>query len=216
MAAKFLGAGLAFDVHTENKRLVVAKYEESVEQSIRIILETAKGERVMRPDFGCGIHELVFSVNDASTRGLAEYEVLEDQFDASATDLAEHAFGERPVCEILVATEASGASGEARVLGYALCFPSYSTFKTKACLYLEDLYVTPDSRGEGYGKALFAAAAAIAAARGCPRFDWSVLAWNQSAIGFYESLGAELMRDWRTCRLEGKALERVAKLADRL
>ena len=95
-------------------------------------------------------------------------------------------------------------------VGFALYFFNFSTFLTRRGLYLEDLYVTPKCRGKGYGKQLMRHLAQVAKQEGCGRFEWSVLDWNVPAIGFYESLGATLMLDWRICRLTGEALDRFA------
>jgi GNAT superfamily N-acetyltransferase len=138
-------------------------------------------------------------------RGLARYERLEHQLDLDGGRLREHLFGPRPACAALVA-EQDGA-----VVGFALYFATYSTFRTRPCLFLEDLFVQPDQRGCGHGLALLAAVAAEAVARGCPRLDWNVLDWNESAIDFYRRQGAELLPDWRTCRLQGEALQALAR-----
>lgn len=145
-------------------------------------------------------------------RELAVYERLEHQMEATPAALREDLFGLRPACHALVATAEPGTASPGSVVGYALFFASYSTFKSRACLYLEDLYVTPHYRGSGLGRGLLAAVAAEAGRRGCPRLDWSVLEWNRVAIDFYDSLGAQVMPDWRVCRLEGEALARVAGL----
>ncbi|MCB9888937.1 MAG: GNAT family N-acetyltransferase [Planctomycetes bacterium] len=137
-------------------------------------------------------------------RELAQYERLEHQMHASAADLHAHLFGTPPACEALVA-EAAG-----RVVGYAVFLGAYSTFLTRPTLYLEDLYVTPQMRGTGLGKALLAQVAAVAVQRRCPRLDWTVLEWNRPAIEFYRRLGAELADPWRLCRLDGDALARLA------
>ena len=131
-------------------------------------------------------------------RDLARYERLEHQLDLDEARLSQH------LCGALLA-ERAGAP-----VGFALFFTSYSTFRTAPCLYLEDLYVDPDQRGNGVGLGLLRALARLAVERGCPRLDWSVLDWNRLAIDFYEKQGANLMPDWRTCRLEGEALQRMA------
>ena len=152
---------------------------------------------------------------------LAEYERLTHQLETSAERLREHLFGPRPVCEALLAcedaggadgagAEAGGAGARAEPVGFALFFTSYSTFKTRPCLHLEDLYVRPAARGRGHGKALLQAVAARAVARGCARVEWVVLDWNAPAIAFYESLGAMVLPDWRTCRVDGDGIARLA------
>lgn len=135
---------------------------------------------------------------------LARYEKLEHECLGSAEELAQDLATEPAPCGVLVLEDATA------IVGYALYFSSYSTFWTRSCLYLEDLYVSPTHRGKGLGKALLTAVAGIAQSRRCPRLDWSVLDWNRPAIEFYEALGATIMPDWRTCRLEGEALARIA------
>lgn len=134
-------------------------------------------------------------------RELADYEKLTHLLSGSAESLAEHAFGERPVVEILVAETAD------RIVGYALFFPTYSTFLTRPGIWMEDLYVTPTFRGRGIGKALLFAVAERARERGCGRLEWSVLDWNAPSIAFYESLGAERLPEWQICRLTPPAIE---------
>ena len=140
-------------------------------------------------------------------RELADYEKLTHEVTGSAEALAADLFGAAPSDGALVAI--SGGS----VVGYALFFPIYSTFRTARGMHLEDLYVTPDHRGKGLGRALLLGTAAQAVATGCARLDWNVLDWNISAIGFYAALGAPILPDWRVCRLEGEALARAAARA---
>lgn len=137
-------------------------------------------------------------------RDLARYEKLEHQLDLSEARLGEHLFGASPVCSALLIEH------DQQPVGFALYFTSYSTFWCKPCLFLEDLYVDPEFRGRGYGLQLLRALACEAVRRDCPRLDWHVLDWNQLAIDFYERQGAIVMPDWRTCRLEGHALQRMA------
>lgn len=136
---------------------------------------------------------------------LAEYEQLAHTCHADVERVHAHLFGAKPACEALVAVAPGG-----EVVGMAIFFQAYSTFAPGPFLYLEDLYVTPRARGHGHGKALLQALAADASARGMPRVQWSVLDWNVSAIRFYESLGASVLPDWRTCRVEGEAIARLA------
>jgi GNAT superfamily N-acetyltransferase len=138
-------------------------------------------------------------------RGLAEYEKLTHLFIATDELLQDALFGPHPAAECL-ATEVDGA-----VIGYALFFHNYSTFLGRKGLYLEDLYVHPDHRGKGLGKAMLTRLAALAVERGCARFEWSVLDWNQPAIDFYEAMGAVVMPEWRIVRMTGDALESLAK-----
>ena len=128
-------------------------------------------------------------------RGLAEYERLTDQAVATEDDLRRTLFGEKPYAEVVLAEDGHG------VTGFALFFHNYSTFRGKPGLYLEDLFVVPDRRGEGIGKALLLHLKDIAIDRGCGRMEWSVLSWNEPAVGFYRKLGAEVMDDWRICRI---------------
>jgi GNAT superfamily N-acetyltransferase len=131
---------------------------------------------------------------------LADYEKLKHRCIVTEDILRPQLFGPQPAAQCLVA-EVDGA-----VVGFALFFHNFSTFLGKPGLYLEDLFVEPAMRGRGLGKALLRRLGAIAVERGCGRFEWSVLDWNVDAIGFYESMGAELMHDWRICRISGDAL----------
>ena len=145
----------------------------------------------------------------AFIRDLAEYERLPHEVVATEAALDETLFGDRPAAEVRIAT----LGGEA--VGFALFFHTYSTFLARRGLYLEDLFVRPDARGHGVGRALLAALARLAVERGCGRLEWSVLDWNASAIGFYRALGAAPMDDWTVFRLTGDALARVAADAGR-
>ena len=136
---------------------------------------------------------------------LAEYERLAHEVVADEAQLRTTLFGVRPAAEVLLAE----LGGEA--VGFALFFQSYSTFLAKPGLYLEDLFVRPTSRSKGVGAALMSALARIAVQRHYGRFEWSVLDWNESAIGFYRKLGAEPMSDWTVFRLTGEALEKLAE-----
>jgi len=138
-------------------------------------------------------------------RELARYERLEHLVDCDEARLREHLCGANRACGALLAE----ITGEP--VGFALYFQTYSTFRTRPCLHLEDLFVLPEHRGRGVGLRLLRAVAAEAVARGCPRLDWNVLDWNVAAIGFYEKQGAQLLSDWRICRLENDALTRAAK-----
>lgn len=148
----------------------------------------------------------------ALVRALAEYEKLAHLVSGTEEQLRDELFGPRPVVECVVAREgASGAEGAA--LGFALFFHNYSTFLARRGIYLEDLFVVPQARGRGIGKALIAHVAGVAVQRGCGRFEWAVLDWNRPAIDFYEALGATLMPDWRLCRLSGAALQALGERA---
>ena len=139
----------------------------------------------------------------ALIRELAEYEKLagEVRFDEAA--LGQQLFGARPAAEVVIGETGSQAAG------FALFFHNFSTFEGKPGIYLEDLFVRPAARGRGLGKALLAHLAGLAVERGCARFEWSVLDWNAPAIGFYESLGARMMDEWRIMRVDGAALARL-------
>jgi GNAT superfamily N-acetyltransferase len=137
--------------------------------------------------------------------GLAEYERLLHACVATEAALHEHLFGARPFAEVVIAEDADGPAG------FALFFHNYSTFLAKPGIYLEDLFVLPERRGAGFGKALLVRLAQIAVARGCGRVEWSVLDWNEPSIGFYRGLGARLLDEWTTCRLDGAALAALAE-----
>ncbi len=144
------------------------------------------------------------AVVHALIRGLADYEKLSHQVTGTEAQLHAELFGERPVIESVVGWE------DSRAVGFALYFHNFSTFLARRGLYLEDLFVIPSARGKGYGKALIRHLARTAVDRQCGRFEWAVLDWNQPAIDFYRSLGADVMPDWRVCRLTGDALRRFA------
>jgi GNAT superfamily N-acetyltransferase len=137
-------------------------------------------------------------------RGLAEYERLTDKVTLDENLLREHLFGPRPYAEVLLAEEAG------TVVGFALFFPNYSTFRSQPGIYLEDLFVVPEQRGKGHGLALFRAVARLAVERGCGRLQWSVLTWNEPALRFYRALGAVPLEDWNLYRLTGDALAAAA------
>jgi GNAT superfamily N-acetyltransferase len=136
---------------------------------------------------------------------LAAYERLSHEHVSTEADIRTGLFGPRPYAEVLL------AKLDEETVGFALFFHNYSTFLGRPGLYLEDLFVQPDHRGRGIGRALLATLARIAVERGCGRFEWSVLDWNEPAIGFYRRMGAQLMDEWRICRLTGDALAQLAK-----
>lgn len=140
-------------------------------------------------------------------RALADYEKLSHQVVIEEARLREHLFGPKPYAEVLLAEDGG------QVVGYALFFHTYSTFLAQPSLYLEDLFVLPEQRGHGHGKALLAQLARLAVERGCGRFEWMVLDWNTPAIQFYESLGAAVSPEWKLCRMTGEALQRFAATA---
>jgi len=139
---------------------------------------------------------------------LAEYERLSHEVVATEDSLKTWLFGERPVAEALVAEHGKEAAG------FALFFHNFSTFLGKPGIYLEDVYVRPEYRGRGIGKALLARLAKLAKERGCGRLEWSVLDWNEPSIRFYESLGAVALDDWTVYRVTGDALDRLARPDD--
>ena len=153
---------------------------------------------VVRPAVPADV-PLIFSL----IRGLAEYERLLDEFVGTEDALHEHLFGPRPYAEVLIAEDDRGPGG------LALFFHNYSTFLMKPGIYLEDIFVLPERRGRGLGKALLSRLAAIAVERGCGRLEWAVLDWNEPAIGFYKRLGARLMDEWTICRLSGDSLHEL-------
>jgi GNAT superfamily N-acetyltransferase len=138
-------------------------------------------------------------------RALAKYERLTHEFRADATRFRRDGFGKRPYFETQICTRAG------RPVGFALYFFTYSTFLSRPTLYVEDLFVLPDERGKGAGKALLSALARIAIRKRCGRMEWAVLDWNLPAIGFYRRLGAQLRKDWILTRLAGADLRRLAR-----
>lgn len=137
-------------------------------------------------------------------KGLAEYERLAREVEATEELLREALFGERPAAEVLIAR----LGGEP--VGFALFFHNFSTFTGRRGIYLEDLFVRPEARGRGVGRALLARLARLARERECGRLEWAVLDWNEPAIRFYRSLGARPMDEWTVFRLAGDALARLA------
>lgn len=135
-------------------------------------------------------------------RELADYERLSHEVVADEAQLRSQLFGPRPAAEVLL-----GFVGEEPV-AFAVFFQNFSTFLGRVGIYLEDLFVRPAHRRRGYGRAMLEHLAREANRRGCGRLEWSVLDWNTPAIAFYESLGAKVLPEWRTCRLTGDALAR--------
>jgi len=135
---------------------------------------------------------------------LAVFEKLEHLVVVTPESLKPHLFGPKPAAECVVG-EVGGT-----VVAFALFFQNFSTFLGKPGLYLEDLYVQPAHRGTGLGKALLRHLGALAVQRGCGRFEWSVLDWNERAIRFYEGMGATVMPEWRICRVTGAALQAMS------
>jgi GNAT superfamily N-acetyltransferase len=137
-------------------------------------------------------------------RALADYEKLADAVCFDEAKIAEHLFGRRAFAECLLA-EPDGTA-----VGFALFFHNYSTFLGKPGIYLEDLFVIPEHRGKGLGKALLAAIGRLAVERDCGRIEWSVLDWNTPAIGFYEKLGAKPVGGWTVYRMTGESIHELA------
>ena len=137
-------------------------------------------------------------------RGLAEYEKMTDQVVATEELLREWIF-EKRMAEVLFVCD------EGKEAGFALFFHNFSTFLGHAGIYLEDLFVLPEYRGKGFGKALLKKLAAITVERGCGRLEWSCLDWNRPSIDFYHSLGAAAMDEWTVYRLTGDTLKKAAK-----
>ena len=138
-------------------------------------------------------------------RALAEFEQLTHLLQVTPEKLRPHLFGEKPAAEAMVAERAG------QVVAFALFFTNFSTFLAQPGLYLEDLFVLPEARGQGIGKALLTRLARLAVDRGHGRFEWSVLDWNENAIRFYQRMGATVLPDWRICRVTGDALARFAR-----
>lgn len=136
--------------------------------------------------------------------GLAEYEKLRDKCIATEEKLRQTLFADPPAAEVLIARL------DGKPAGFALFFHNYSTFLAQRGLFLEDLFIDPDERGKGVGRALLAALARITIERGCGRLEWSVLDWNELAIGFYRSIGAQPMDEWTTFRMTGEPLRELA------
>jgi GNAT superfamily N-acetyltransferase len=139
-------------------------------------------------------------------QGLAEFEREPDAVTATEADLLRDGFGAQPYFHCLIAEH------DGRPAGFAFYFFNYSTWTGRPGLYLEDLFVNPDFRGLGIGKALLARVAAIAVEKGCPRLQWEVLDWNTPAVDFYASLGAEFLDEWRNVRMTAEAIARLAAL----
>ena len=137
-------------------------------------------------------------------QGLAEYEKLAHEVVADEEGLRRSLFGDRPTAEVIL------AEFDGNPAGFAIFFHNFSTFLGRPGIYLEDLYVKPELRGHGIGRALLSHLAAIAVERECGRFEWSVLDWNEPSIRFYENLGARAMKGWTVFRVTGDALSSLA------
>jgi GNAT superfamily N-acetyltransferase len=141
-------------------------------------------------------------------RDLATYERAPDEVSATEEQLVDVLFGERPAAEVLLAFEGKSP------VGFAVFFHNFSTWLGRPGIYLEDLFVKPEKRGKGYGRALLVELAKIARERGCGRMEWAVLDWNEPAIKFYRALGATPMDEWTVFRLTRDGIARLANAAD--
>ncbi|MBE9255881.1 MULTISPECIES: GNAT family N-acetyltransferase [Aphanizomenonaceae] len=140
----------------------------------------------------------------ALIQGLAKYEKLSDAVIGNAEALKDHLFGSPKYVDAIL------AESQGQAVGFAIFFHNYSTFLTKPGLYLEDIFVLPEYRRQGIGKALLAKVAQIALERDCGRLEWSVLDWNVSAQAFYRNMGADILDDWRICRVTEKGISGLA------
>jgi GNAT superfamily N-acetyltransferase len=140
-------------------------------------------------------------------RALALYEREPDAVETTEADLLRDGFGPKPCFECLIAENEQG-----QATGFALYFYNYSTWRGRQGIHLEDLFVLPAFRGQGIGKALLARVAARAAEQGCVRLQWDVLAWNQTAIDFYQGMGARFLDEWRIMRVNDGAIHALANL----
>lgn len=138
-------------------------------------------------------------------QALAEYEKLSHTVTGSAEALKQHLSGSPATVEAIL------AEVEGKAVGFALFFQNYSTFLTQPGIYLEDLFVLPEYRRQGIGKALITYLAELALSRKCGRLEWTVLDWNQSAIEFYQQMGADILPDWRICRVTGHSLTQLGQ-----
>jgi GNAT superfamily N-acetyltransferase len=154
----------------------------------------------LRPAEPADVHVLAELI-----RGLARFEKLEHEVTLTDELLAAGLFGPRPYAEAVL------ADVDGRAAGFALFFHSFSTFLGRPGIYLEDLFVVPEHRGQGIGRALLAHLARLAVERGCGRLEWAVLDWNSEAIAFYERLGARPNSEWTTYRITGESLDRLAR-----
>jgi GNAT superfamily N-acetyltransferase len=152
--------------------------------------------RVAQPDDCDALFYLV--------QALAEYENLSDAVSGNSQLLKEHLFGSPKYAEAII------AELDHQAVGFALFFHNYSTFLTKPGIYLEDIFVLPEYRRQGIGKALLSNLAQVALERDCGRIEWSVLDWNESAQSFYRLMGATILDDWRICRVMGEGIAQLA------
>lgn len=142
---------------------------------------------------------------DRLIRELAVYEKLEEQKVGTPEALHAALFGERPACEAIIAER------HGRAVGFALFFTTFSTFLARPGIYLEDVFVEPEHRGAGIGRAILRRLAALAVERGCGRFEWRVLDWNEPSIRFYESLGGKVLPEWELVRMTAPEFTALAR-----
>src|SRR6202158_1434562 len=161
--------------------------------------ETTMGDLRLAPAMRADVPAILEMI-----QGLAQFEGLTYLCVATEADLERALCGDRASVEVVLAWEGD------KTAGFSLFFPNFSTFLGRPGLYLEDLFVRPEYRGRGYGRALLIHLARLAVERGCGRFEWSVLDWNEQAIGFYKALGATVLSDWRITRVTGDALAALA------
>jgi 3-hydroxyisobutyrate dehydrogenase-like beta-hydroxyacid dehydrogenase/GNAT superfamily N-acetyltransferase len=225
ISATFRAAGMPGDIHAGANKIYqrLASYKDvrsppELSDMIAVLLD-----RVDSPDQNASGKngevgsDTGFEITSASQgdipaileliHGLAEYENMSDQVTATEEQLRETLFSAHPAAEVLI------GRAQGRVVGMAIFFQSYSTFLARPGLYLEDLFVLPESRGNGLGLGLLERLAAIAVERKYGRLEWSVLDWNEAAIGFYRNRGAEMLEEWNLCRVTGSALESLATRA---
>jgi GNAT superfamily N-acetyltransferase len=153
----------------------------------------------IRPATSCDVPLILQFIHD-----LAEYEREPGAVVATAADLLRDGFGDRPLFHCLIADE------DGQPAGFAFYFFNYSTWRGRPGIHLEDLFVRPEFRGKGIGKALLKQVAAVAVENQCARFQWDVLDWNQTAIDFYQSLGAKFLNEWSIMRMSGEELTKLA------
>jgi GNAT superfamily N-acetyltransferase len=158
------------------------------------------GKAVLRPAIPSDVDSIAELI-----RQLASYEKLSHEVVGDVNDLWSHLFGQSPCAKVVM------AEWDGQTAGFALYFYNYSTFLMKPGLYLEDLFVLPDYRRRGIATALLSHLAQVALDQGCGRFEWSVLNWNEPAIAFYQGIGAQIMQDWRICRVTGAALTQLSQ-----
>ncbi len=198
--------GQSAAVQTAHSAVATGAYgsQDSIRASWRISIGVNTAENFeMRP---AGVDDVPVILE--LIRDLATYERAPDEVTATEEQLVDVLFGERPAAEVLLAFEGKSP------VGFAVYFYNFSTWLGRPGLYLEDLFVKPDRRGKGYGRALLVELAKIARDRGCGRMEWAVLDWNEPAIKFYRALGATPMHEWTVFRLTRDEIASLASAAD--